>query len=104
MPNLWVSESFVNATTERRFSEVEAYETAYDDLGQLYRAMRNAYGRCVSSVYVDTVEEAKKVGWVFQSRQRYDDCQETYLREVWVTVHKGPPEHTTTYKYADFPR
>lgn len=102
MSNLWVSESFVNATTEQRFSEVEAYETDYDNLGQLYRAMRDEYGRCVSTVYVDTAEGAKKVGWVFQSRQRYEDSQETYLREVWVAVQQGPPEYT--FKYADFPR
>ena len=29
---------------------------------------------------------AEQVGWVFSHREKYTDCDETYLREAWVQV------------------
>lgn len=104
MSNLWIRESFVNATLNHCFGKGKAVETQYDDLGELYRALRDEYGRCISAVYVDTVKGTKKIGWVFQSRQKYEDADEVYLREVWVTVLQAPPADKTTYQYVDFPR
>ena len=34
------------------------------------------------------VGEGTPVGWVFQKKTEYTDCSETYLREVWVTLHE----------------
>jgi hypothetical protein len=72
-----------------------------DERGALYRALVKEYGRCISKVYVDR-EGAPPlaIGWVFRGRQRYTDTGEPYLRETWVTRHKGPPTVTTTPHYA----
>jgi hypothetical protein len=83
-----ISETFVNVTEGYRFSEGEQYEPFTDDVGELFRNLRSEYGRCVSSIYVDVDGgPPKRVGWVFQKRDRYEDTRETYLREVWVTLH-----------------
>lgn len=100
MTNLYAQEEFVNLTKGHRFGSSDPYETFTDDKGELFRAMQSEYGRCTGKVYVDTDKGAKPVGWVFVSRQPYDDCDETYLREVWVTVHDAPPTRTTEYHYA----
>lgn len=100
--NLYISESHVNMDEGYRYSDIEPYETMYDSLGDLYRAMRKKYGRCVSSMYVDHSDRVKtqKIGWVFLSRAQYDDTKETYLREVWVTVFVKD-EDTDRLQYID---
>lgn len=62
------------------------------DFGALFRSARDEYGRCRSSVYVDTAGgDPRRIGWFFESRQRYDDTGEPYLRGAWVTVVKITP-------------
>lgn len=99
--NLYVQESYVNRDKGYAFGESDVYETWTDDKGELYRAMLHEYGRCEGRVYVDTDAGTRPVGWVFVKRDRYEDSDETYLREVWVTVHDLDPEHRTTYHYAE---
>jgi hypothetical protein len=82
-----IQESFVNATEGYRFGDSEPQEPYTDDVGELYRTLRAEYGRCIGKVYVDTDDGPKAVGWVFQSRDRYEDSNETYLREVWITLY-----------------
>ena len=85
--NLMIRETFVNVTKGRRFNETAPYETFTSDRGELYRHLRREYGRCTSRVYVDDANGPRPVGWVFLSRQKYDDERGvTYLREVWVEV------------------
>ena len=85
--NLYVQETYLNATEGHVIGESDVYETFTDDPGELYRAMRREYGRCISKVYVDSPNGPRAIGWVFQARDKYEDTGETYLREVWVTVH-----------------
>lgn len=65
----------------------DSYEEEIDDdttMGELYRNLRSWHGRCDSSVYVDTNEGVKKVGWHFVKRA--DDgngCIGT-----WATVYE----------------
>lgn len=99
--NLYVQETYINRTEGYRFGDSDVYESQYDDKGDLYRAVRREYGRCVSRVYVDSNEGAKPIGWVFVKRDKYEDTGESYLREVWVTIHKAPPTKTVEYHYAD---
>lgn len=80
----------VTLTNEHRgyhfaeFSEtVEGYTR-----GEIYRMMQREYGRCTSSVYVDTDRGTKKTGWYFVSRQRYEDTNEPYLRGAWITLRE----------------
>lgn len=55
--------------------------------GEVFRRLRAEYGRCTGAVYVDGPDgKARRVGWVFVSKQRYDDSPEFYLREVWACI------------------
>lgn len=87
MSNLYVRESYVNATKGHRFGDSEWYESYTDSKGQLYRSLVAEYGRCMGKVYVDRPGAPPlAIGWVFNKRMQYDDCRETYLREVWVEI------------------
>ena len=98
--SLYVQESFVNATKGYRFGDSDVYESYANTTGELYRAMLKEYGRCMGKVYVDSPEgPPMHVGWVFQGKQQYEDCKDTYLREVWVTVHDAPDTVTRTSHY-----
>lgn len=62
--------------------------------GRIYRAMRDEYGRCTGKVYVDVRNgeswDTLHVGWTFESRGRYYDTGESYLREALVTLYESP--------------
>ncbi len=106
MENLFVQETWIevrnkNTDKERRIGlgESDVYETFTDDRGELYRAMQKEYGRCISKIYVDEagfkrrkkMPKFKEIGWVFVKREKYGDCNETYLQETWVTVQTKEP-------------
>lgn len=90
-----VRTSLTNETEGHVFSEftepLEDWGLGDDgtpNFGLIYRVMRSAYGRCVSSVYVDTDGPPRRVGWFFISRQEYEDTRESYLRGAWCTVER----------------
>jgi len=104
--SLYVQESFVNKTEGYRIGESDVYETRFDTPSDLYRSCLREYGRCTGKVYVTRMdgatEENLHVGWTFLRSEGYeDDPEKRYLREVWVTVHDGPPERSTSYRYRD---
>lgn len=104
--NLFVEETWVDATRNIRGGSSGVQESFTNDLGELYRRLQSEYGRCTGKVYIDDENgKPKPVGWVFQKRARYDDVAETYVQETWVTVHKEPPTvvHEVHCHYADFP-
>ena len=80
---------------ERRYGMGSSgvYESFADTPGELYRALQKEYGRCTSYVYVGD-ENPIKIGWVFQRREKYTDCDDTYTHEVWVTLHEKEPIKT----------
>jgi hypothetical protein len=94
-----IEETMVNATKGWRFGASGLYEPFTDDLSVLYRALRSEHGRCIGKVYIDTAEGTKAIGWVFQKRARYDDCNETYLQETWVTLHDAEPTVERTFHH-----
>lgn len=105
---LYVSESYVNATKGYEFGESGPQEAYTDDPGELFRALRREYGRCIGKVYVDDRSGdpalVRAVGWVFVKRMRYEDARPgdpdpTYLREVWVTLHDAPDTVTRERHY-----
>ncbi len=61
------------------------YEEKLDkqDRGCLFRRLSRGFGRCSSKVYVG---EGTPVGWVFEKKALYDDTNETYIMETWVTI------------------
>jgi len=76
------------------------FEPFTEDRGELFRAFQQSNGRCIGFVYVDTKDGGtEKVGWVFEKRRRYDDCNETYLSHTWVTLHEEKPTVATTRHY-----
>lgn len=104
MCNLYISETYVNATTGVMYGDIPAYETwaDVDDLGKLYKSLVKEYGRCISSMYIDHTDKIKtqKIGWVFLRRATYDDSKETYLQETWVAVFVKD-EETGRLEYID---
>jgi hypothetical protein len=92
-----ISETYINLDKGYRFGDSGKYEAFTDDKGELYRSCQKEYGRCVSKVYIDPPYNAfsenpqpREVGWVFVKWMQYEDARgpkETYLREVWVTIH-----------------
>ena len=100
--NLWINETWINATENYSSGESEPYETWTDSVGRLFRELQREHGRCQGSIYIDTEEgKAKRVGWVFHKRRRYTDCNETYLAETWITLHEKPPTKTVKYHYKE---
>lgn len=95
---LFAQENWINITENCGQGDSDVYETGCETRPELYRAMQQQYGRCIGKVYIDA---GKPVGWIFHKRQKYDDCNKTYLQETWVTVHSGPPTKTIKYHYAD---
>lgn len=95
--SIFAQETYVDATRNAGCGESDVHETFADRPGELFRFMRREYGRCTGRVYVDLPgRPAVPVGWIFQARVRYEDCDETYLREVWVTLHERPDTVTRT--------
>lgn len=82
---LKIQETWINKTEGYRCGDSDWYEPHTNDLGVLFRDLKRQYGRCVSKVYVDNIDGTSySVGWVFEKRVKYDDCNETYLQETWV--------------------
>ena len=99
--NLLISEDQINVTEGYRSGESGVFECFTDHPGELFRALRRNYGRCTGKVRVDVGNSVKAIGWVFEKRRKYDDCDETYLLETWVTVHEKKPTRTIEYHYRE---
>jgi len=86
-----IEESIVNATEHYRFYDAVTpiKETYFDEdvtPGEIFRESQKEHGRCQSKVYIDTEDGPQQIGWVFVKRAKYDDCDETYLKETWITL------------------
>ena len=101
MSSLWVQESWLEVKGEKRFGigDSDVYDSGMGTPGEIYKDALKQHGRCTSKVYVDTDGKPEQIGWVFLKRTKYQDSNETYLQETWVTIHDGPPVTTTKYSY-----
>jgi hypothetical protein len=89
-------EAHRNATAEHFIGEERQSigETIFADTplerlgGELFRFSVREHGRCIGRVYVDTDDGTVATGWVFQKRVKYQDDDETYLHETWITVER----------------
>lgn len=73
------------------FSDVAPADLA----GALYKFGRKEYGRCIGKMYVDTNSRGTiHTGYIFEKRTRYEDSDETYLHETWLSLERvtGPRE------------
>lgn len=105
---LYVNETFINATKGWVIGVNEEVETSAESTGELFRSMRDEYGKCVSKLYIDTADgHPRQIGWVFESRQRYTDAhrgdrESSYIREVCVEVLDSKDTVTRKRHYHDF--
>jgi len=84
-----IIENSVNKTDNCIFGESLPYEAFTNNIGELFRHFQKEYGKCVSSMYRDKSDgTAQKIGWVFEKREQYCDCDDYYTRETWVRVIK----------------
>lgn len=90
-----IQETYLNATEGHMIGESEPYEPFTENPGELYRHSQREYGRCTGKIYIDAPNGGPPIhcGWVFVGREKYEDVDETYLREVWVTLYA---KHETT--------
>ena len=83
---LQIKEVWINGSAGHVIGDSEWYEPSTDNLGELFKSLRKEYGRCVSKVYQDTPDgTADPIGWVFEKARKYEDTQEKYIQETWVT-------------------
>ncbi len=103
MQNLYVEETFVNATEQYIAGDSGVYETFTADTGELFRSLRREHGRCTGKMFIDTAKaKSRQIGWVFLKRRPYRDTNESYLAETWVSVHRKQPDIVKKSHYADF--
>lgn len=81
--------ALTNETEGHRFSDITEQMPATDKPS--FRDLQREWGRCRSKVYIDTVDGVKHVGYFFESKQRYDDTRDHYIRGAWVTFSTLPP-------------
>lgn len=92
----------VNATKGYRYGSDEPCEAFTDDVGRLFKACQQEYGRCTGKVYVDCPSgKAKAIGWAFEKVCRYEDTHEPYIQEAWITLHDLPPTRSRVYHHHD---
>lgn len=102
MSNLIIETVSINADKGYGINDPEFNETRFDNMWQLYRSLVKEYGRCQSKQYIDVNGKSKQVGWVFQKREKYTDCKDTFLCETWVSVHTQKPEVILKPHFANF--
>ena len=83
---LLIRESYTNKTEGYRYGDSEWYEPYTDNKGDLFRNLQREYGRCISKLYRDNCLDGSidVIGWVFEKRMKYTDCNETFLSHTWV--------------------
>jgi len=97
---LFLQEAHLNVEPRYIIGESDVYESFTDDPGELFRACQRDHGRCTGKVYIDGADgQPIHVGWVFVKRKQYQDCNDTYLHETWVTVREKPDTVTRTRHY-----
>ena len=93
-----IKETHINKDEKCTFGDTDVYETYTDSIGELFKDLQIQFGRCVSSMYVDKKDGAtKKIGWVFEKKNKYNDCNKTYMQETWIELHKTKPKKTIEY-------
>lgn len=107
MNNIFIQEACVEVRPAKdgeeeriRYYDGDVYETRFKATAPLFKHCQKEHGRCISRVYIDTKDgKAKAIGWVFRKRDKYTDCDKTFIRETWVTLHKKEPKHIHKVKY-----
>lgn len=91
--NIIISETHFDRTQRVCCGEIEAYETSYSKCGELFASLQKEYGKCISIIYRYTKSgNARKIGWVFEKKVKYSDCDDYFVQEVWIIRHRKMPK------------
>lgn len=93
-----IQETYVDTDRHSILGESELFEPFTSNIGPLFIALAKEYGRCVNKIYIENGKR-KAVGWVFSKRVKYEDSNDTYIQEVWVTLHKSQTTIIKTCHY-----
>lgn len=96
---LLVNEVYTNETEKYRCGDSGYYQPFTDNLGKLFLTYQRDYGRCISKVYIDKDNKSFAIGWVFEKKVKYEDCNEFYLQHTWITLHNSEPIKYYSYDY-----
>lgn len=96
--NLYIQEQCVEVGEEKRimFYDSEVFLSRFTSVSEVFRYYQKERGRCVSKVYVGE-KKPKQIGWVFEKRAKYNDCDDTFLQETWITIHTAPARKVIEY-------
>ena len=87
---LEIMETWVNSTQGHIVGNTEFYKPYTDNMKRLFRSLQREYGRCISKMYIDILEQPERIrktqsiGYVFQKKVKYTDCKDYYLQETWI--------------------
>ena|ERR1043166_338667 len=99
---MYIQETFINRTEDHIIDRTDVYLPWTGDKGKLFTSLQKEYGRCTGKVYVNTKDgKTKAIGWVFEGKDSYTDTKDTYIREVWVVLHKRQPSKVVTHYYEE---
>jgi hypothetical protein len=94
----WIQEIITNETKNCCVYESDVYETDFETKKDLFFSLQKENGKCLGFVYQDLKNgETKKTGWIFQKKAMYTDCNETYIRNTWISLHAKEPKTTIEY-------
>jgi hypothetical protein len=84
---LTIKETWVNRTQNHIVGDSGKYETRFEETNELFAFCQKEYGKCVSNMYVDhCLYGTLKIGWVFEKKMKYENCNDTYIQQTWVEV------------------
>jgi len=78
---------------------IDIEDSVISNLKELYAFGLSEYGKCVNKVFIDRDNKQLQVGYCFEKKVKYEDCDETYIQETWLSI-----EHyieTIEKKYLD---
>ena len=62
-------------------------DSIINNLKDLYSFGLKEYGRCISKIYTDNKQNnPSHIGYVFLKKLKYDDCNEYFLSETWLSL------------------
>jgi len=94
---LLIKEVSVNKDEDYCIGDSGVYETYFEKIIDLFRMCMKKYGRCTGYIYIDKGGKRRRIGWLFEKTDYYEDTKEPYKKETWVTVHEKMPKTTVEY-------
>ncbi len=95
-----IKETWINKTENHSCGNSDLFEPYTENIKELFQSLQKEYGRCVSKMYIDP--NSQQIGWVFEKRIKYEDCNEYFIQETWIELHKSQPDHLITNHYHEF--